>query len=115
VLVSFYRLFYVSVALFCAPYVFKLAAVIIWSGSVALRRGEAIQLLQEILTVCAPHILISSVSLVEPRLQRNGSRGYQLQIGATYDDACLSSLMPLLAKKGLSVKESNGHLIVYGH
>jgi hypothetical protein len=58
-------------------------------------------------------MFISSVSLVEPRLQKNGSRGYQLQIGATLDNACLSSLMPLLVKKGLSMKESNGYLIVY--
>jgi hypothetical protein len=70
-------------------------------------------MLREILTVCSPHILISSVSLIEPRLQKNDQRGYQLQIGATLDDACRSSLMPLLAKRGLSMRESNGYLIVY--
>ena len=78
-----------------------------------MRRGEAIQLLREILTVCSPHLLISSVSLVEPDLRKNDSGGYQLQIGGTYDDACRSSLMPLLAKKGLSIKESKDCFIVY--
>jgi hypothetical protein len=80
-----------------------------------MKRGEVIQLLREILNACAGSLSISSVSLIEPNSGNYGidSGGYQLQIGATLDDACRNCLIPLLAKKGLSVKEANGYLIVY--
>jgi hypothetical protein len=85
------------------------------SGFVVMKRGEAVQLLREVLNACAGSLAISSVSLNEPNSGNSGihSGGYQLQIGATLDDACRNCLMPLLAKRGLSMKESNGYLIVY--
>jgi hypothetical protein len=44
---------------------------------------------------------------------RISSDGYQLQIGAILNDTSRNSLMHLLVKKGLSMKESKGWLIVY--
>ena len=80
-----------------------------------MKRGEAVQLLREILSVCAGSLAVSSVSLKEPALGDSGvdAGGYQLQIGAVLDGACRSSLMPLLKRKGVLMKESEGYLILY--
>jgi len=83
------------------------------SGSGILQRGEAIQLLREILCVCsATVIIVNSVSLISPT-QGSGLTGYQLKIGTTLNDAGRNSLMPLLKEHEVEMEETKDFIVFY--
>jgi hypothetical protein len=76
-----------------------------------VERGEAIQLLREILNRCSVGS-IHSVSLISPTLN-NGSTGYQLKIGTTLNTAFRNGLMILLKEKGLDMAEEENCITIY--
>ena len=77
-----------------------------------LKRADAIQILREILQVCSENsAFISSVSLMAPS-QKQGVTGYQLKIVTKLDEACRSSLMPLLREKKLEMQENKDCIII---
>ena len=78
-----------------------------------MNRGEAIQTLRQIISVCAGNgVLINSVSLIAPS-HGNGLVGYQLKIGTRLDSFCRVSLMPLLKEKGLELEENEDDIIIF--
>jgi hypothetical protein len=78
-----------------------------------LQRGEAIQVLREIINVCrSTSAVISSISLTAPS-KDNGLMGDQLKIGTRLDDACRRGLMPLFKKQGLGMEENEDYVIIF--
>lgn len=78
-----------------------------------MKRRDAIQVLRDIIKVCANNsLVVSSVSLIAPT-RTNASTGYQLRIGTTLDDSCRNSLMPLLKEKALEIEEKEGGVFIF--
>jgi hypothetical protein len=78
-----------------------------------LRRRDAIQVLRDIIKVCADNsVVISSVALIAPT-QTNALSGYQLRIGTTLDYACRNMLMPLLKEKALEMEKKDGAVFIF--
>ena len=78
-----------------------------------MRRRDAIQVLRDIIKVCADNsVVISSVALIAPT-QTNALSGYQLRIGTTLDYACRNSLIPLLREKALEMEEKDAAVFIF--
>ena len=78
-----------------------------------MQRGDAIEVLREMIRVCAGNgLLINSVSLIPPS-HGNGLVGYQLKIGTRLDSFCRLGLMPLLKEKGLELEENEDDIIIF--
>ena len=87
--------------------------IITCSETFVLQRQYAIQVLREIIRICANNgTIVSSVSLVAPS-QNNGIIGYQLKIGTALDSYCRASLMPLLNEKSLEIEETKGYIVIF--
>ena len=76
-------------------------------------RGEAIQVLRDIIKFFAANSLfISSICLIAPS-NDNGLMGYQLNIGVRLDDASTKGLMPLLKEKCLEKEKNEDHILIF--
>lgn len=87
--------------------------VITCSETLILQRGEAIQLLREIIRACADIGMAISYVNLTPVSLNNGLMRYQLKIGTRLDYACRKALMPLLKKKNLELEENEDHIAVF--
>jgi hypothetical protein len=77
-----------------------------------LKRGEATQLLREILNVCSSSIDIRYVSL-NSHAQNKDSTGYQLRIGTQLDTNTRNSLAFLLEKNGFEMEELKDIIVIH--
>jgi hypothetical protein len=75
-------------------------------------RGEALAVLHEILDASKESIMMNSVSLENPPV--SPSRGHQIKINCTLDSTSKQCIEPILKKHKLSLKESEGFVVIQG-
>ena len=78
-----------------------------------MKREEAVQVLRDIINVCAGNsVVVTSVFLIPPS-NDSGITGYQLKIGTKLDYTCRMGLMPLLKKNELEMEENEDHILIF--
>jgi hypothetical protein len=75
-----------------------------------MRRREAIQLFREI-GKCIPDAFISSISLSSITPSKTD---FELRLNVALDEKCLANVETLVSKRGLTLKEGNDSLLIYG-
>jgi hypothetical protein len=74
-------------------------------------RAEALDVLHEILEVFKESVIMNSVSLDTP-VTTSSSKGFEIKINCTLDNASKLCIEPLLKKHKLFLKESEGFVII---
>jgi len=74
-------------------------------------RAEALVLLHEILEACKESITMNSVSLDNPSISST-SKSYQIKINCNFDSTSKQCIAPILKKHELSLKESEGFVVI---
>ena len=73
-------------------------------------RAEALAVLHEILEECKESVSMNGVSLENPSI--SPSRGHQIKINCTLDITSKQCIEPILKKYRLSLKETEGFVII---
>ena len=76
-------------------------------------RAEALVVLHEILEACKESITMNSVSLDNPPISST-SKSYQIKINCNLDSTSKQCIAPILKKHELSLKESEGFVVIQG-
>ena len=78
-----------------------------------MNKSEAAAVLHEIFDVIGESVCISSVSLdnLDSFVVR-GDRGYQIKMKCVLDGDSRDSILPILGKKNLEIREENGYVLI---
>jgi hypothetical protein len=74
-------------------------------------RAEALAVLHEILDLCKEFITMNSVSLDDVSIS-SPSKRYEIKLNCTLDSSSKESIAPILKKHNLSLKESEGFVVI---
>ena len=79
----------------------------------SLKRQEAMQLLKEVVAA-TESVDYTHISLKPPSENtQTKSEGYELHIKNQFDEADWISLKNIIQKRGLSMKEYDGYIVIY--
>ena len=78
-----------------------------------LNKSEAVAVLREIFEIIGESVCVESVSLDDmDSLIVNKGRGYQIKMRCTLDSISKSSILTILERKQLAIKEENGYVLI---
>ena len=78
-----------------------------------LNKSEALVVLRQIYEVVGESVCVESVSLDNlDSLIVKGDKGYQIKMRCTLDRHSRGSILPILEKRHLALKEENGYVVI---
>jgi hypothetical protein len=79
-----------------------------------LERGNAVQLLREVLSLLETSVTVSSVCLIpsNSRIQDKCRAEYQIRIGARLDNSTRKTLKQMLEKRDLVMEETDDSILI---